>query len=60
MTYGMTTTRLYQTSLILMMSLFVGGCDAIAGIFQAGLWVGIIGVILVIGIVFWIMGRAKS
>ena len=60
MTYGMTTTRLYQPSLILMMSLFVGGCDAIAGIFQAGMWVGIIGVILIVALVVWIMGRAKS
>jgi hypothetical protein len=61
MTTGrMTPTRLYQTSLILMMSLFVGGCEAIAGIFRAGFWVGAILVILVIGIIAWVMGRGKS
>jgi hypothetical protein len=59
-TGSMTPTRLYQTSLILMMSLFVGGCEAIAGIFRAGFWVGAIVVVLVIGIIVWVMGRAKN
>jgi hypothetical protein len=59
-TGSLTPTRLYQTSLILMMSLFVGGCEAIAGIFRAGFWVGAIVVVLVIGIIVWVMGRAKN
>jgi hypothetical protein len=61
MTTGTNTPiRLYQTSLILMMSLFVGGCEAIAGIFRAGFWVGAIVVVLVIGIIAWIVGRTRS
>lgn len=61
MNHGLTnTTRLYQTSLILAMSLLVGGCEAIANIFQAGMWVGVIGVLLIVALVVWVMGRAKS
>jgi hypothetical protein len=59
-TSKLNATRIYQSSLILMMSLFVGGCEAIAGIFRAGFWVGAIVVILVIGIIAWVIGRGRS
>jgi hypothetical protein len=46
--------RLYQTTLILGLSLFVAGCEAIAGIFRAGFWVGAIIVLIVIGLIFFV------
>jgi hypothetical protein len=49
-----------RTTLLLGMSLFVAGCEAIAGIFRAGFWVGAIIVLLIIGIVFWFIGRGRG
>jgi hypothetical protein len=55
----MTLTRTFQTTLLLALSLSVSGCEAIAGIFRAGFWVGAIIVLLVIGLIAWIMGRGR-
>jgi hypothetical protein len=59
---AMTTnaTRLYQISLLFFASTFIAGCEAIAGIFQAGFWVGAIGVLIVLGLLFFIFGRGRS
>jgi hypothetical protein len=35
-------------------------CEAIAGIFKAGLWVGIIGVVIVVAIILWLVGKARK
>ncbi|CAN5644510.1 hypothetical protein BH23GEM9_BH23GEM9_07110 [soil metagenome] len=56
----MTMTRMYQATLILGLSLFIAGCEAIAGIFRAGFWVGAIIVLIVIGLIFFVMrGRGR-
>jgi hypothetical protein len=36
------------------------GCEAVKGIFKAGVWTGVILVAVVIGLIFAVMGRAKS
>ena len=36
------------------------GCQAIADIFKAGVWVGVLLVVLVIGLIFWLIGRGKK
>lgn len=38
----------------------VSSCEVVGGIFKAGLWVGIIAVVLVIGIIFWLINKAKK
>jgi len=38
----------------------MSSCAAIEGIFKAGVWVGILLVILVLGIIFWIIGKARK
>lgn len=35
------------------------GCEAIGAIFQAGMWVGVIGVLFVIGIIAFIVSKAR-
>jgi hypothetical protein len=44
------------------MVLSLSSCDAIVGIFKAGAYVGIIGVLLVIGLIWWLVSsfRGKS
>ena len=44
--------------LILMVSL--SSCQAIAGIFKAGVWVGIIIVVIIIAIVLWLISKMKK
>jgi hypothetical protein len=55
-----TATRLYQISLLFFASTFLAGCEAIAGIFRAGFWVGAIGVLLVIGLIFFFVSRGRG
>jgi hypothetical protein len=34
-------------------------CEAIGGIFKAGMWVGVIVVVAVIALVLWLIGKAR-
>ena len=47
--------------LLLALTLLVTpGCEIIGNIFQAGLVVGIIGVVIVLAIVFWVFGKMRG
>ena len=35
-------------------------CEAIAGIFKAGMWVGVLLVVVVVGIIFWLISKARK
>jgi len=37
-----------------------GSCEAIGYIFKAGVWVGVILVVLVVAIIFWVINKAKK
>jgi hypothetical protein len=41
-------------------SVALSGCEAIAGIFKAGMWTGVILVVLVVVIVIWIISKLFS
>jgi hypothetical protein len=45
---------------LVFLSLLLSSCQAIAGIFKAGIWVGVIGVVIVVGIILWLIGKAKK
>lgn len=53
-----------QISLIAlcMITLAIGfsSCEVIGGIFKAGMWVGIIVVVVVVGLILWLVGKAKK
>jgi len=36
------------------------GCAVVGGIFKAGVWVGVLGVVFVVGIIIFIVSRAKK
>ena len=42
------------------LSITLTSCDAIAGIFKAGMWVGVIVVVAIIALVLWLLGKAKK
>lgn len=53
----------YSWSLFVLLLLFTVtliGCDLIVDIFQAGVWVGVILVILVIGLIVWMVSKSRA
>jgi hypothetical protein len=53
----LTIEGLMKILVILGLAVIVTGCSAIAGIFKAGVWVGVILVVLVVGLLFVLFGR---
>ena len=56
----MERARLFPVALLLILATQVAGCELAAGIFKAGVWVGVIMVVLVVGLVIWLINRVKS
>jgi hypothetical protein len=56
----MDRARVISISLLLILATQVAGCEIVAGIFKAGVWVGVILVVLVIGVAAWLVSRVKS
>ena len=51
----------YQTlALLVVLSMCITGCQVIGDIFSAGVWVGIIIVVVVIGILVAVFSRGKN
>lgn len=46
--------------LIVLLAVSAAGCELIGGIFKAGVWVGVIGVVLVAVLVVWIVAKARG
>ena len=46
--------------LLLFSPVAVAGCEIIGGIFKAGVWTGVVLVILVIGLIVWLLTRSKA
>ncbi len=46
--------------MLLCMSTVLSSCEAIAGIFKAGMWSGIIIVVLIIGLIVYFVGRGRK
>jgi hypothetical protein len=46
--------------LLLLSTVTLTGCDLIVDIFQAGVWVGVILVILVIGLIVWMVSKSRA
>lgn len=46
--------------LIFSLLVCLSGCDAIAGIFKAGVWVGVILVVVVILLIIWLISAFRK
>jgi uncharacterized membrane protein YkvI len=49
--------RLY---ILLLVSLMSAGCEAVEGIFKAGMWVGILMAVVIVGLVLMLFGRSRT
>ena len=47
-------------ALLLLFSLTLAGCEIIGDIFKAGVWVGVLLVVGVIGLIVWLMTRSST
>jgi hypothetical protein len=50
----------FSLLLLVLFMVTLAGCEVIGDIFQAGVWVGVILVILVIGIIAWIYSKSRG
>lgn len=44
-------------AILFILTTFLTGCELIGDIFEAGVWVGIIVVVAVVGLVLWLIGK---
>ena len=47
----------YQTAILLLLLTTLNGCSVIGQIFEAGMWVGILVVVVVIALIIWIIRK---
>jgi hypothetical protein len=50
----------YLFVLLLLSPVVLTGCEVIGDIFKAGVWTGILLVIVIIGIIVWLFTRSKA
>jgi hypothetical protein len=53
-------TKILSIFLLLSISLISPGCAVVGGIFKAGVWVGVIGVVLVVGLILYFVSRGSG
>jgi uncharacterized membrane protein YkvI len=46
--------------LLVISTMMLAGCELVGDIFEAGVWFGVILVILVVGLVVWLFSKARS
>lgn len=49
----------YEGFLVVLLMLCLGSCQIIGGIFKAGAFVGVIGIIVVIAIIIWAISQFR-
>lgn len=53
-------SRYWMLALLVVSAMSVSGCAAIAGIFKAGMWTGVVMVVILIAIVGFIATRVRG
>jgi hypothetical protein len=43
---------------VLLLAITISGCAVVGGIFKAGVWVGVVLVLVVVGVLFAVFGRS--
>lgn len=53
------STNLLRVMVLVVLAMTTAGCEVIGNIFQAGMWVGVIMVVLILGIVGFIVSKLR-
>ena len=56
----MTRNDVLRLELFVLMAMATAGCEVAEGIFKAGMWVGILIVVLIAGVLFMLFGRSRA
>ncbi|MFD1873931.1 hypothetical protein [Hymenobacter bucti] len=59
----MTTSRLSLLFVLAMLATTLTGCELAGNLVQGGIWIGVIGVFIVVALIFWLvtkMGGGKN
>lgn len=56
----MPASSLLKVFLIVLLAMSVAACEVIGGIFKAGVWVGALGVILIVVLLVVVVAKVKS
>jgi hypothetical protein len=54
------TSTLSRIALLVFLGVSAAGCELVGGIFKAGLWVGALGVILVVVLLVVVVGKLRG
>lgn len=56
----MTWNMLLRLQLLVLLAMATAGCELAGGIFKAGMWVGILVVVVIAGLIFMLFGRSRA
>jgi uncharacterized membrane protein YkvI len=59
-TGGLQMDRTLAFTLLVISTVMLAGCELVGDIFEAGVWVGVILVILIVGLVVWLFARGRT
>ena len=45
---------------LLLLAISLSGCEAIAGIFKAGMWTGVILIVAVVALILYLIGKTRK
>jgi hypothetical protein len=51
---------LLRLQLLVLVAMSAAGCQVVEGVFKAGMWVGILMVVLIAGVIFMLFGRSRT
>lgn len=51
---------IFALTLLVVSTMMLVGCELVGDIFEAGVWMGVILVILVVGLVVWLFSKVRS
>jgi uncharacterized membrane protein YkvI len=57
---GLSMNQAITFALLLISTMMLAGCELVGDIFEAGIWVGVILVVLIIGLVVWLFSRGRT
>ena len=52
--------KLFPLSLLIMSIFFLSSCEAIEGIFKAGMWTMLLIIVAVVALIIWLVGKARK
>ena len=53
----MTTSRLFSLFVLAMLASILSGCAVAGDLVKGGIWIGVIGVFLVVAVIWWLVSK---